>query len=405
MFADGSARAESRRAARRRSSRGFCLTAAIAVWVITGVGLARATAASITVDLAFEVEPEARGCPDAEAFRTSVRRQLGYDPFASGAERTVVVSIAHRSNGFNGRIHWNDSSGHWAGERRLSSHKADCTSLAQDLAFSVAVQVQLLATLAPVEPKAPAGPSAPVISTVVSPRKDGPASPAAASPVSPSPLPPAQPAASGPSESRPSAPSPRDEAGPARPADDEARAPSANISSPASRTQASDSTGVSLWVGLGPAFAWALAPRNTPVGRLFVDVRGAWISAEVAVDAAWPVTHQVARTGGFKLERTSAMAAVCGHASVFLGCVLATVGILRAGGVGLDAPGSPTGGFYQLGARLGARFPLASRYFAGVRMDGLWSPAPWTVEANGVPMWTTPRLGALVGVDVGAIFF
>jgi hypothetical protein len=38
-------------------------------------------------------------------------------------------------------------------------------------------------------------------------------------------------------------------------------------------------------------------------------------------------------------------------------------------------------------------------------MDGLWSPAPWTIEANGVPMWTTPRLGALVGVDVGAIFF
>src|SRR6185295_12240299 len=107
----------------------------------------------------------------------------------------------------------------------------------------------------------------------------------------------------------------------------------------------------------------------------------------------------------FKLDRAGGTAAGCGHLSPFVACVLGTVGVLWVHGVGVDVMSSPTGLFYQLGARLGARFDFAHRYFAGVRADGLWSPGPWTVQVNGVPMWTTPRIGALVGVDVGAIFF
>ena len=369
--------------------------------MVASGALARAAAAGITVDLAFEVEPEARGCPDADSFRASVRRQLGYDPFASWAERTVAVSIAHRPNGFNGRIHWSDASGHWAGERRLSSRKPDCASLAQDLAFSVAVQVQLLATLAPVESKPAAGERASVGSTPPSLRREGSAPAAVASPVSPQPIPAERPSASLPAATPPPL-VPREEATSAKA---EEKVPVAEVSSPASPTQASGPSGVSLWVGLGPSLAWALAPRSTPVGRLFVDVRGAWISLELAVDAAWPVTHEIPKRGGFELERASGSAALCGHARAFLGCVLAGAGVLRAAGVGVDVPSSPTGGFYQLGARLGARVPFGGRYFAGLRMDGLWSPAPWTIDVNGTPMWTTPRLGALVGVDVGAIFF
>jgi len=403
VFVAASARAGSRKVAGRRSRHGGTVrltVAALAAWIISGGGSARATA-PIMVDLSLEVEPDVRGCPDAESFRTSVRRQLGYDPFASGADRTVVVSIAHRPNGFNGRIRWNDNSGRWAGERRLSSRKAECTSLAQDLAFSVAVQVQLLATLAPVEPKASAG--APVSSTASPLRKDASAPPAAASPSSPPSLPSAPPVGAAPSAE--SVPVPREQAESARPADVEAKEAIPTVSSPASSTQASGSTGVSLWVGLGPALAWGLAPRSTPAGRLFFDVRWPRVSIELAVDGTWPVTHQIPKMGGFELERASGTAAACGHASAFLGCVLATAGVLRAGGVGVDVPSTPMGAFYQLGARLGARFQFGTRYFAGARADGLWSPAPWTIDVNGVPMWTTPRLGAQIGVDVGAIFF
>jgi len=185
----------------------------------------------------------------------------------------------------------------------------------------------------------------------------------------------------------------------------EATSPPVNAPSPASPTQASGPSGFSLAAGLGPAFAWGLAPQATPLGHLFVDGRWPRISIELAIDAAWPVTHQVAKVGGFRLDRAGGTAAGCGHARVFVACVLGTVGVLRARGVGVDDRSSPTGVFYQLGARLGARFDFGRGYFAGARVDGLWSPAPWTVDVNGVPMWTTPRLGALVGVDVGVIFF
>jgi len=402
VFVDASSRWGSPRAARARARRGVghlsaVITAVIAIF--SGSGTRAATA--VTVELAFEVEPDVRGCPDAEVFRANVRRQLGYDPFKTGSDRTVVVSIAHKPNGFNGRIQWNDASGRWAGERRLSSRKADCASLAQDLAFSIAVQVQLLATLAPVDAKPSAGEGAAVISAVPQPRKDGAAPPpaAASSLPAPPPPPPSVAAASDPSVSRPPSTAHDENAG------SDAKASVETAPSLASQTQASGSGGVSVSAGLGPAIAWGLAPQSTLAGRLFVDARWPRLSFELAVDGAWPVTHEVAKVGGFKVDRTSGTLAGCGHAHVFVACVLGTVGVLRARGVGVDLPSSPTGAFFQLGARLGARFDLAGRAFVGGHVDGLWFPSPWTVAVNGVPMWTTPPLGALVGVDVGLIFF
>lgn len=383
---------------------GSVTAAALVAGVLLAGGGARASALT-TVDLAFEVEPDLRGaCPDAESFRASVRRQLGYDPFASGADRTVAVSIAHKANGFAGRIHWSDASGHWTGERRLSSRKPDCASIAQDLAFSVAVQVQLLATMAPVENKASAaaGENPSVASGAPPPRRDG-AVPSAASALSPPP-PPAEARApvSDPLASQRPPPSRAETAS----ASAQANAIVASASSPASPMQTSSSSGFSLSAGLGPAAAFGLAPRSTPMGRLFVDLQWARrISLELAVDGAWPITLEVPKSGGFELKRTSGAAAGCGHRRPFIACLLGTVGVLQARGIGVDVASSPTGVFYQLGARLGARFDLGSRYFAGARVDGLWFPAPWTVEVNGVPMWTTPRLSALVGVDVGVIFF
>src|SRR6185295_12804821 len=100
----------------------------------------------------YEVGPDVGGCPAPEQFRASVERQLGYNPFRPAADRRVAVQIARKDGGFAGWIRWSDAGGRWVGDRRLSSRRPDCVEIAASLAFSVAVQVQLLAALEPATP-------------------------------------------------------------------------------------------------------------------------------------------------------------------------------------------------------------------------------------------------------------
>ena len=137
---------------------------------------------------------------------------------------------------------------------------------------------------------------------------------------------------------------------------------------------------------------------------MFVSRRLAWVSLELGLDAAWPATlHQVNGTG-FSLDRFAGGGAACGHAAAFAACVTGTVGILRARGTGVDAPASPSGMFSQVGARITATLDVGGRYFAAARLDGLVMLSTWRVTLNETATWTTPRVGALIGLDVGARF-
>jgi hypothetical protein len=160
-----------------------------------------------------------------------------------------------------------------------------------------------------------------------------------------------------------------------------------------------------LSLGLGPSLALGMSPQPTGVGRLFASGRVAWLSLELAVDAARPASQQEAGGAGFSLDRLAAGAAACGHARALAACLTGTVGRLRARGFGVDAPASPAGTFAQAGARLAAAWDLGPRWFIAGRVEGLVMLSPWTVILNQAPAWTTPRVGALVGVDLGAHFF
>jgi hypothetical protein len=157
-------------------------------------------------------------------------------------------------------------------------------------------------------------------------------------------------------------------------------------------------------VGLGPALALGVAPAPTGVGRLFASGRRHRFSLELAVDAALPAAQHAADGTGFSLDRFALGAAACGHAGPLAACATATGGVLRARGGGVDAPASPIGWFSQVGGRLAATFDFAGRYFAAARVDGLVMPSTWTVTVNQLPVWTTPRVGALIGLDVGTRF-
>jgi hypothetical protein len=158
-------------------------------------------------------------------------------------------------------------------------------------------------------------------------------------------------------------------------------------------------------VGLGPAVALGLAPETTGLARLFVSGRRARFSLEVAVDAALPATRQAVDGSGFSLDRFSAGAAGCSHAGVLVACVTATGGLLRARGMGVDAPASPTGWFSQVGGRVAARRDFGERTFLAARVDGLVMISSWTVTLNQTAAWTTPRVGAVIGLDFGIRFF
>jgi hypothetical protein len=322
---------------------------ALAALVASALSGSRAEAAPQTfVALEYGATPEASGCPDAEEFRASVQHQLGYDPFRADADRRVEVQIARKEIGFEGRIRWSDAKGRWVGDRRISSRRSDCVEIGAGLAFAVVVQVQLLATLAPTAPPEPA------------------------------PSPPPPPPVARPPEVSVSAPPP-----PAAP--------------PARRLQ--------LAVGLGPSFALNLAPRPTGVGRLFVSGRLGHASLELALDAAWPASERQVDGSGFSLDRFAAGAAACGHAGAFAACLTATVGLLAAHGFGVDQTASPSGWFSELGGRIAATKDLGHRYFVTARVEALVMLAPWTVTLNQAPVWTTPRVGGLAGLDLGGRFF
>ena len=308
----------------------------------------------VRVTLEYTVAPQASGCPDDDEFRASVERQLGYDPFQPPSDRRVVVDVARTASGFNGSIRWTDARGHWAGDRRLSSHRPDCGEIAANLAFAVAVQIQLLAALAPEE-----------------------AEPAAAPPAStpvPPPTPPPKASATPPSHPR--------------------------VAPPPEPRQSS----LRLSVGLGPSIGFGVAPHATGLGRLFASGRVGAFSLELSGDAILPASGTQPDGSGFSLSRFSAGAAACGHVQAFAACLTAALGQLEARGFGVDKAASPSGLFSQIGLRIAARHDFGTRFFAGARLDGLVAPALWRVTLNDAVAWTTPRVGAVVGLDVGINF-
>lgn len=328
----------------------------------TFAGTAHA-APQVFVALEYQVVPGAPGCADVSAFQAAVRNQLGYDPFRPTAERQVAVQIARSDTGYEGRIQWT-AAGRAAGDRHLSTAHRECGEIVNNLAFALAVQIQLQAALAPVTPPLTAAPRA---------------SPTSA-PQPSTPLPPG-------ASSRPVTPPVEVPPPPVSPAPPRA----AHL--------------LRLAVGFGPSLALALAPGPTATGRLFVNARLTRLSFELALDGAWPARRREPAGDGFSLNRFGAEGAVCGHVSAFAACATGALGLLEARGFGVDAPRTATGLTAQLGARLVAAHDLGPRLFVAARVEGMLMPYRWTVTLNDTATWTTPRVAAVLGADLGVRIF
>jgi hypothetical protein len=324
--------------------------------------MAAPSAASGATDTRVRLEyraDEQGGCAAEDELRRMVTGQLGHDPFRPDADQRVAVTIAKTEGGFQGRIVWTDANGRSVGERLLTSRSRDCREIAANVAFAVALQLQLVE-------RGASNDAGDATSTTESP-----------------------PPTTAEGDNRPPAivapPSPPVEAPPA-----------AGASSPAP---------VQLAVGAGPAVGIGMTPGAAAFGRLFVAARVGRLSGEIAADAALPATHREWDGAGIVVTAMGTSAAGCSHVAFASACLLGRLGWLRARGTGITAPATNWGRFGEVGMRLAAARDIG-RFTVGVHADGLVMLSRWNVVFNGdAVVWSVPRFGVVVGLDVALRFF
>jgi len=328
------------------------LTLAATPWAAQG--------ASERVRLEYRAD-EQSGCPGEDELRRMVVDQLKEDPFDAQSGQRMAVSIVRTEAGFQGRIVWTEADGRVLGERVLSSRSRDCHEISANLAFAVVLQLQLVDRR--VSPAANA--SAPGAQPPVAPRADDAASrPPPEPPPPPAPPPPVAPA-------------------PPRPSDG----------------------GLVMTVGAGPVAAIGMMPAAvSPFGRLFVAARLDRWSAELAADAAWPGRLREPDGAGVAVSALGSSAAGCAHVSVASACALGRLGWVRARGLGVTAPNTSWGLFGEAGLRFAATKGWG-RLVVSLHADGLVMLSRWNVVLNDAVVWTVPRVGVGLGLDVGLRFF
>ena len=84
--------------------------------------------------------------------------------------------------------------------------------------------------------------------------------------------------------------------------------------------------------------------------------------------------------------------------------MLGKIGQIRVSGEGVDAPASASGASIQSGLRLAVTQPLGGRAQIILHGDGVASLSRAVVTLDAMPVWTTPRVGAALGLDVALRF-
>ena len=314
----------------------------------------RANGATDTVVRLEYQADEQGGCVGEDELRRMVTDQLGHDPFSADAERRVAITIGKTEAGFQGRIVWTEADGQRLGSRLLTSRSRDCHEIAANVAFAVVLQLQLVER---------------AVQDVGDGQNAGP----------------------------PNAP---DESNSAAPT---VERPNPSIEAPAGAGQAS-ATPLQLAVGAGPALGIGMTPEATAFGRLFIDARFGRLSAEIAADAALPVTQHEPDGTGVAVNALGSTAAGCGHVSFASACLLGRLGWIRARGTGVAVPNTGWGRFGEVGMRVAASRNLG-RFIVSVHADGLVMLTRWNVVLNDAVVWSVPRVGGIAGADVALLFF
>ena len=340
------------------------LVCACAVYIATlGLWTGRARAALFTVSLDYDGGP---GCPGVQDFEAIVRARLGYDPFAEAAPDHVFVRITPGADAIDGHIEWRDSTGGWAGDQTLPVATKDCRHLVRTLAAALAVQIQLLAMT-----------------------RDPGASTTAQKTTGP---PPDVPTA----QSVPRAPVPRISS------NEPPAPPAATLETRPSAPVAARGPGPAWAMGAGTSVGFGMSSTPLLLERVIGSAAWQHLSIELAAEASLPSTTRRSDGAGFSQQHLLASAAACALLTRWRACLLANAGEVRMTGEDIDLPTSAVVPLFQAGARIGIVQPLGRRFFLDAHADGLANVIRWTGTLDQVPVWTAPRLAAVVGIDLGA---
>jgi hypothetical protein len=298
------------------------------------------------------------GCPLAADFRALVDARLGYDPFQNDAAELVIVRIQRSGSALEGHVEWRNAAGTSIGDHTFPSRSGDCSELARAMGFALALQFQLMAAAT-----------------------SGAQQPASSPRVTPAPVTAAPPVAS----TAPAAPDAADRPAPL----------------PVPGSQWSP---VSLALGAGAALGVGLSPRAVAVGRLFGAMAWSRLGLELAAEISSPSTTYMADGSGFSQQETLASLAGCALGQTFSACLLARGGEIRVTGQGLAFPATSSALVLQGGVRVAVTHALGSRAYVVAHGDGVTMLIRGVVTVDSMPVWTTPRVAALFGVDVGVRF-
>jgi hypothetical protein len=290
----------------------------------------------------------AEGCPEDQVVRASISAQVRrWDPFAPNAPWRLVAIVSRSGTGFAGTAELRDVTGAVEWSRVLAP-RARCFDLVEDLAVTLALRIN---PPAPPSPSAPASPSPP---------PSLPVPPSAPSPDPSPPLPPTR------------------------------------------RT--------TFRAGLGTWLDLATAPRPAFGLTLDLGVRYAWFS--VAGELRWDPPAG-ATTNGVDASTALVTGALvpCGHASWFVGCLVAELGQIRGSVAAISATPDHQATLYgRAGTRLGVEIPIVrDRLFVRLAANLLGAPvAPRLrlLEPGRPPqvVWESSAFTGGFGAGLGASF-
>ena len=300
------------------------------------------------------------GCPVSGDFETVVARRLGYSPFRSDASEHVVVRIEGSGRALLGRLEWRNAAQQWIGERTFPSRSGDCGELVRAMGFALALQLQLMAATAP--------------RTAALPRvAEPPPTEASAPPTVVAPL-------------------------PTTTTTTVTATPTAETPTTAPRS------GLSIAAGGGASVAVGLAPTAIVVGRIFGAVAWSRVALELGAEASTSSVLHRSDGSGFSEQLRLGTIAGCGLRGAWSACLMGKVGQIRIVGQGVDVPASPSGILFQAGLRLAVTQTLGRHAQVVVHAAGLSPISGRTVTLDSMPVWTTPRVAADLGIDLAVRF-
>lgn len=319
------------------------LIALVLAW--GGAGEARAA----RHQLRWSVGEGVQGCPGEEELRRAVEARLGYDPFGAVEAAVVNAYVIRKGSRIVGRLELYDRGGALVGERELDARAGRCDTLVAAMALAVAIAIEARQAAGGPLPRR----SEPEPASARAPRQ----APAAfvPGPPAPEPPPPVEPVFG-----------------------------AAGVLSGA--------------LGLTPGVTAGLA--------LGVALRWTWWELGLEVSATAPGSEAL-ETGTLEVARVGGALFGCARPLAALStCLRFDAGALIGTGRGLIDGSTEALPALGGGLRVDAGFDLGLG--EGVRLIGrldlFLAATTATFNVSGEPVWSTPRVGASVGVGIGGEF-